>query len=78
MEVGAGGHPKTGSPTEKKPLCVNESTGGGTVYLSGLNGCWQQFHSKCTPVALYIPQWTVMNLQGHKHDASCNSRPCCM
>ena len=34
--------------TEKQPWCDNESTERGTVCLSGRDGRWQQFHTKCT------------------------------
>ena len=35
----------------------------------------QMYPCYCTPVAPYTPQWTVMGLQGHEHDAS-KSRHC--
>ena len=47
-EVRAGGELKVGSFIQWNRKIAIVSAGGGTVYLLGRDGCWQQFHTKCS------------------------------
>ena len=41
--------------TEKQPLFAHGSAERGTVYLSGREGCWKQFHTNCSLIS--ASQW---------------------
>ena len=53
-----GGEPKAVFPyngTKTQPLCTHGSTERSTVYLSGQDDPWQQFHTKCS--LINASQW---------------------